>query len=184
MFKPPDGPSRSFTSNISEMGGCVMIHKGYIGIPVVLLAMTVTVAASAEPLRIAKVGDRMGSLVAGLTKVNGGPPRFVRRWRPGRELRRLRRARATAGRYQRVLPSPYRRGPRVGDDRLRRTRSQYPRSDLRGYRWTRIGHECVVNSARAPTMRHPAGVALPAMISCARLGLPRRLRGARRRWSS
>jgi hypothetical protein len=50
-----------------------MMHKWYIGIPVVLLAMTVTVAASAEPLRIAKVGDRMGSLVAGLTKVNGGP---------------------------------------------------------------------------------------------------------------
>src|SRR5712692_8951197 len=50
-----------------------MTRKGYIGIPVVLLAMTVAVAASAEPLRIAKVGDRMGSLVTGLRKVDGAP---------------------------------------------------------------------------------------------------------------
>ncbi len=50
-----------------------MTRKAYVGIPLVLLAMTVAVAASAEPLRIAKVGDRMGSLVTGLTKVDGGP---------------------------------------------------------------------------------------------------------------
>jgi hypothetical protein len=50
-----------------------MIHKWHIGIPVVLLAMTVTVAASAEPLRTAQVGDRMGSLVTGLRMVDGGP---------------------------------------------------------------------------------------------------------------
>jgi hypothetical protein len=50
-----------------------MTRKWYIGIPVVLLAMTVTVAASAQPLRIAKVGDRMGALVTGLIKVDGGP---------------------------------------------------------------------------------------------------------------
>jgi len=50
-----------------------MARKAYVGIPVVLLALTVAVAASAEPLRIAKVGDRMGSLVTGLTKIDGGP---------------------------------------------------------------------------------------------------------------
>lgn len=50
-----------------------MTRKGYVGIPLVLLAMTVAVAASAEPLRIAKVGDRMGSLVTGLKKVDGAP---------------------------------------------------------------------------------------------------------------
>ncbi len=50
-----------------------MIRSWYVGISVVLLAMTVTVAASAEPLRIAKVGDRMGSLVTGLAKIDRGP---------------------------------------------------------------------------------------------------------------
>jgi hypothetical protein len=50
-----------------------MTRKWHVGIPVVLLAMTVTVAASAEPLRIAKVGDRMGALVTDLRKVDGGP---------------------------------------------------------------------------------------------------------------
>jgi hypothetical protein len=50
-----------------------MTRNAYVGVPVLLLAMTVAVAASAEPLRIAKVGDRMGSLVTGLTKVAGGP---------------------------------------------------------------------------------------------------------------
>ncbi len=50
-----------------------MTRKAYVGIPVVLLAMTVAVAASAEPLRIAKVGDRMGSLVTGLKKLDGVP---------------------------------------------------------------------------------------------------------------
>ncbi len=50
-----------------------MIRRSYVGIPVVLLAMMVTVAASAEPLRIANVGDRMGSLVTGLRKIDGGP---------------------------------------------------------------------------------------------------------------
>ena len=50
-----------------------MTRKWYLGIPVVLLAMTVTVVAYAQPLRIAKVGDRMGSLVTGLKKIDGGP---------------------------------------------------------------------------------------------------------------
>jgi hypothetical protein len=50
-----------------------MTRKGYVGIPVVLLAMSIAMAASAEPLRIAKVGDHMGSLVNGLTKVDGAP---------------------------------------------------------------------------------------------------------------
>lgn len=50
-----------------------MTRKWYAGISVVLLAMIVAVAASAEPLRIAKVGDHMGSLVTGLMKVDGGP---------------------------------------------------------------------------------------------------------------
>ncbi len=50
-----------------------MTRKWYIGIPVLLLAMTVTMAASAQALRIAKVGDRMGALVTGLSKFDGGP---------------------------------------------------------------------------------------------------------------
>ena len=50
-----------------------MSRKWYIGIPVVLLAVSITMAASAQALRIAKVGDRMGSLVTGLTKIDGGP---------------------------------------------------------------------------------------------------------------
>ena len=49
-----------------------MTRKWYVGIPVALLAMTVATAASAQPLRIAQVGDRMGSLVTGLRKVDGG----------------------------------------------------------------------------------------------------------------
>lgn len=50
-----------------------MTRKGYVGVPVVLLAISIAMAASAEPLRIAKVGDHMGSLVNGLTKVDGAP---------------------------------------------------------------------------------------------------------------
>ncbi len=50
-----------------------MSRKWYISIPVVLLAVSVTMAASAQALRIANVGDRMGSLVTGLTKIDGGP---------------------------------------------------------------------------------------------------------------
>ena len=36
-----------------------------------LVTMTVAMAAFAEPLRVAKVGDPMGSLVTGLKKVDG-----------------------------------------------------------------------------------------------------------------
>jgi len=50
-----------------------MTRKWYMGIPLVFLAITIATAASAEPLRIAKVGDHMGSLVNGLTKVDGAP---------------------------------------------------------------------------------------------------------------
>jgi hypothetical protein len=49
-----------------------MTRKWHIGIPVILIAMTVATAASAQALRIAQVGDRMGSLVTGLRKVEGG----------------------------------------------------------------------------------------------------------------
>jgi hypothetical protein len=49
-----------------------MIRKWYCGIPVVLLAVSVAAVAFAQPLRDAKVGDSMGSLVAGLQKVNAG----------------------------------------------------------------------------------------------------------------
>lgn len=50
-----------------------MTRNGYVGVPVVLLFMTMAVAASAEPLRIGKVGDHMGSLVNGLAQVDGAP---------------------------------------------------------------------------------------------------------------
>jgi hypothetical protein len=50
-----------------------MIRKWYFGIPLVLLAMSVAGAASAQPLRSAKVGDSMGSLITGLRKVDAGP---------------------------------------------------------------------------------------------------------------
>jgi len=50
-----------------------MTRRWHVGIPVVLIAMTVTSAASAQAFRIAKVGDRMGALVTGLRKVDGGP---------------------------------------------------------------------------------------------------------------
>jgi hypothetical protein len=39
-----------------------------------LIAMTATMATSFESLRIAKVGDRMGALVTGLRKADGGSP--------------------------------------------------------------------------------------------------------------
>lgn len=48
-----------------------MRRRWYLGIPLVLLAMTAATAAPAEPLRTARVGDRMGSLVTGLKKVEG-----------------------------------------------------------------------------------------------------------------
>jgi hypothetical protein len=50
-----------------------MARKGLVGILMVLLAMTMAMAASAEPLRIAKVGDHMGSLLNDLAKVDGAP---------------------------------------------------------------------------------------------------------------
>jgi hypothetical protein len=50
-----------------------MIRKWYFGISVVLLTMVIVAAAYAEPLRSAKVGDRMGSLITGLRKVDDGP---------------------------------------------------------------------------------------------------------------
>lgn len=49
-----------------------MTRKWYVAVPVVLLAMTVAMAASAQALRTAQVGDRMGFLVTGLRKVDGG----------------------------------------------------------------------------------------------------------------
>jgi hypothetical protein len=49
-----------------------MTRKWYVGVPVVLMALSVATAASAEPLRTANVGDQMESLVTGLQKANGG----------------------------------------------------------------------------------------------------------------
>lgn len=48
-----------------------MTRKWYAGILVVVLAMSIAMAASAQALRIASVGDPMGSLVTGLSKVDG-----------------------------------------------------------------------------------------------------------------
>lgn len=48
-----------------------MTRKWCVGIPVVLVTITIAMATSAQPLRAAKVGDRMGSLVTGLKKVDG-----------------------------------------------------------------------------------------------------------------
>lgn len=45
----------------------------FVGIPVLLLTMTVAMVASAEPLRVAKVGDQMASLVTGLREADGLP---------------------------------------------------------------------------------------------------------------
>jgi hypothetical protein len=50
-----------------------MIRKWYCGISMILLAMSVAGAASAQPLRNAQVGDSMSSLIIGLQKVNVGP---------------------------------------------------------------------------------------------------------------
>jgi hypothetical protein len=50
-----------------------MTGRWHLAVSLVVLALTTTVAASAEPLRTASVGDRMGSLVTGLSKVEGGP---------------------------------------------------------------------------------------------------------------
>jgi hypothetical protein len=49
-----------------------MTRKWYVGVPVVLVALTVAMAASAEPRRAAGVGERMGFLVTGLGNI-GGP---------------------------------------------------------------------------------------------------------------
>jgi hypothetical protein len=50
-----------------------MIRKWHYTIPVVVLTMAIVATASAQPLRSANVGDRMGALVTGLQKVSGGP---------------------------------------------------------------------------------------------------------------
>lgn len=96
-----------------------MIRRSYVAIPVVLLAMMVTVAASAEPLRIANVGDRMGSLVTGLRKIDGGPPGSCTAGAP------------VVSYVDYVVPG------RPPDDSI--------------------------DSSRTATMRHRAGVALPAV---------------------
>jgi len=50
-----------------------MTRTWYFGVSAVLMALTLATVASAEPLRTANVGDRMGSLVTGLQKADGGP---------------------------------------------------------------------------------------------------------------
>src|ERR1700737_1790805 len=67
----PRFPRLAMLKKKQGKGAWIMSRKGYLGIAVFLLAMSVAVAAPAEPLRNAKVGDRMGSLVTGLTKVDG-----------------------------------------------------------------------------------------------------------------
>jgi hypothetical protein len=58
---------------MQQRGGRVMIRRWHYGIPVLLLSMAIAANASAQALRSANVGDRMGSLTAGLDKVEGGP---------------------------------------------------------------------------------------------------------------
>lgn len=50
-----------------------MTRRWHLVVSLVVLALTTTVAASGEPLRTASVGDRLGSLVTGLVKVEVGP---------------------------------------------------------------------------------------------------------------
>ena len=50
-----------------------MIRKWHLAVPLTILAMAAATAASAQPLRTAAVGDQIGSLVTGLTKVDAGP---------------------------------------------------------------------------------------------------------------
>jgi hypothetical protein len=52
-----------------------MARKWHFAVPGVILALAMTMAASAQPLRTAKVGDRIGALVTGLGKINAGPIR-------------------------------------------------------------------------------------------------------------
>jgi hypothetical protein len=42
-------------------------------VPLVLLVLSLSIAAFAEPFRTAQIGDRIGSLLAGLRKVDAGP---------------------------------------------------------------------------------------------------------------
>src|ERR1700730_4515644 len=67
----PRFPRLAMLKKKQGKGAWIMSRKGYLGIAVFLLAMSVAVAASAEPLRNAKVGARMGSLVTGLSNVDG-----------------------------------------------------------------------------------------------------------------
>lgn len=50
-----------------------MKRKWYYAISLMVLVTAVATAASAQPLRSAKVGDSMRSLVGGLQEVSGGP---------------------------------------------------------------------------------------------------------------
>jgi hypothetical protein len=50
-----------------------MIRNWHPAVALTILAMAVTTAASAQPLRTAGVGDQIRSLVTGLTKVDAGP---------------------------------------------------------------------------------------------------------------
>jgi len=50
-----------------------MKRRVYTTVPLVLLVLSLSIAAFAEPLRTAQVGDRIGLLFAGLRKVDGGP---------------------------------------------------------------------------------------------------------------
>lgn len=50
-----------------------MIRNWHLAVPLTILAMAVATAESAQPLRTAAVGDPIGSLVNGLTKVDAGP---------------------------------------------------------------------------------------------------------------
>lgn len=56
-----------------NLEGSDMIRKWYCAVSMILLAMSVAGAASAQPLRNAQVGDSMSSLVVGLQKVDVGP---------------------------------------------------------------------------------------------------------------
>ena len=50
-----------------------MILKRHLAVPLIILTMAVATASSAQALRTAAVGDQIGSLVTGLTKVDAGP---------------------------------------------------------------------------------------------------------------
>lgn len=50
-----------------------MRRKVFTTVPIVVLTLSLSIAAFADPFRTAQIGDRIGSLLAGLRKLDAGP---------------------------------------------------------------------------------------------------------------